>query len=86
MHKHKIIALCGAGIISVVAACWFLQFEGSSGALIERFPDVDPTIVRAVHKEMFREALAGEYSELDLDDDSVCDAIFMAKVMLRTSS
>jgi hypothetical protein len=84
MSKIKIIALAAVAVCSAAALYWHIQFEGSTETLIARFPDVDPNLVREVHKEMTREALAGEYGELDLTDDNVCDSIFLAKVMLRT--
>jgi hypothetical protein len=47
---------------------------------VERFPDVPPDVVRKVHREMVREALAGEYENLPSDDDSM-DALFRAKTL-----
>lgn len=86
MSKIKIISLTVVAVAGVAALASKIQFEGSTEALYERFPYVDRKIVREVHKEMVRETLAGEYSGLDLDNDEICDEIFLAKVMLRTHS
>ena len=85
MNKFKIIASISAvAICGVAALAWKIQFEGSTESLIALFPDVDPNLVREIHKEMVREALSGEYSEIDVSDDSVMEAMFRAKLMLRT--
>lgn len=78
MNKFKIVAFGTVVTLMVVATLWKIQFEGSTASLIERFPNIHPDVVRKVHKEMTREALAGEYSELNLTDEGY-DAIFLAK-------
>lgn len=80
-HKHKIIALVGAGVLSAVAAMYWIQFEGSTAALIAKFPDVPEDIVRKVSKEMVREALAGKYNDIDTDDDELMSRIFVLKAV-----
>lgn len=70
-------------ILAAIAALliWkYIQFEGSTGALVERFPDVDPSIVRKVHKEMYKEALAGKYNQMGSADED-WDTIFKVKLM-----
>lgn len=76
MSKIKIALI--AAVVLVPIGYW-ISFEGSTGALIERFPDVDPDIVRKVHKEMFLEALASGSKGPALTDEQ-CDAIFRNKV------
>jgi hypothetical protein len=83
MNTKTRIALIAVVVLSSAAVLWHIQFEGSTDALCERFPDIDPSIVRKVHKEMVRETLAGEYNDIELNDEN-CDEIFRAKAMLLT--
>jgi hypothetical protein len=64
-----------------VQFAWAVYFEGHQRALEERFPNVDPSIARKVHKEMFREGLRGNYADMNgLDEDEYYDKIFLEKV------
>lgn len=77
MTKAK-IGIVVALALGAAAAVW-LQFEGSNGELERRFPEIDPKIVRKVHKEMLREALAGEYNNVYVTDEDY-DELFRSKV------
>lgn len=77
MTKNQMIL--SAVIVSAFALAAYVTREGSLGVLIERFPDVDPKIVKKVHKEMIREALRGKYANSVLSDEDY-DLIFMSKV------
>ena len=82
MSKAK-IGIIAALALGAAAAVW-LQFEGSNGELEKRFPDIDPKIVRKVHKEMIREALAGEYDGVYVTDADY-DDLFKTKVWQHLS-
>ncbi len=61
----------------------YLLYEGSIGAICEQFPNIDRKIVRKVHKEMVREALAGEYADIEMSDSDF-EALFISKAMQYT--
>jgi Fe-S-cluster formation regulator IscX/YfhJ len=75
MTKTKIIlstTVIGAAVVSYVV-------HGFNNALIERFPTIDPKIVRKVHREIVMESLAGKYNNIETTDE-VFDKIFIEKV------
>lgn len=76
MTKTKIALL----ITALITAGYAISFIGSEGALMERFPDIDPDDVKAAHRKMYRAALKGQYNDLDMDDDAVMDSVFLAVV------
>jgi Fe-S-cluster formation regulator IscX/YfhJ len=82
MTKYKIILSAAVVVVSAFVA--YASYEGPLQALMERFPDIDPKIVRKVHREMFKEALVGKYSEFQTDDATL-DRIFLVKVQELTS-
>lgn len=89
MTKIKIILLSSVGLIGTAFAAMWVSFEGSTGALIEQFPDIDPTIVRKVHKEMWLESFKGTYNDIDDDADGSTgeyNRIFLEKVQKLTNS
>lgn len=76
--KKKILIAITAAVITRFAA--LVYWEGHINAIVERFPDIDPTIVRKLHREMFVEALRGKYKDMDTDDPAIMDEIFLDKV------
>lgn len=71
------------GIAGLIRLYWSVSFEGSQAALEERFPHIDPSIVREVHKEIIRETFRGNLKNVDIDNEAAMDALFMRKVMSR---
>ena len=76
--SYKIMASVLAAAFATRLA-WRVSFEGSQAALEERFPHIDPSIVRRVHKEMVRESFRGN-SPVSGEDDAAHDALFLEKV------
>lgn len=78
MNRSITIAASVIGLIALARFAWQVSFEGSQEALELRFPHVDPSIIRAVHKEMVRESFLGTAEEAETDEEH--DAIFWRKV------
>lgn len=77
--KMKIsLATLGAAVIGM-----YVYLEGHAQALMLRFPDVDPKIVRKLSNEMFWEALMGKYSDVELTDEFL-DGVFQDKLQHLT--
>jgi hypothetical protein len=74
MKKKIGIALAVTIILAWIAAA--VQVAGSEGAIIDRFPDIDPSNVKKAHKIMLKRTAAGKYLDLEMTYD-VCDKIFL---------
>lgn len=81
MNRNTKITVSVIAIAAITRFAWRVSFEGSQAALEERFPDIDPTIVREVHTEMVREAFRGTHID---DDDASHDSVFYEKVAKLT--
>jgi len=75
------IILSTVTVTIVAVTAMYVQYVGSTEALVERFPDIDPKIVRKLSKEMYMEALTGKYADIESTDDAL-DKIFLEKVQL----
>jgi hypothetical protein len=71
------VAIVATAAVSFGSA---LVYYGSENAILERYPHLDPEIARAAHRKMFAASLRGEFADLDLNDDAVCEAIFLGYV------
>jgi hypothetical protein len=74
-NKKMIIS---AVLVSATALAALVSYEGSTSALIERFPNVDPKILRKAHKQMIKDALAQKLPDATSDEDY--DKIFLSLV------
>ena len=74
------IGIAIAAIVTATAAFYTVAFYGSEGALIEKYPDIDPVDIKAAHRKMYRAALKGEFQNVNMDDDDVMHHIFMSYV------
>jgi len=79
MSKLKILAIAAPVVLCLSGVAFYIQYVGSTEAIVERFPEIDPTIVRKISAEMTREAFTGKYSDIDITDENVCDNIFLRK-------
>lgn len=70
-------------IVVVGLATWF-YYEGTTQALMERFPTIDPKIVRKVHKKMLLDVLRGKYPDASTDADY--DVIFLKEIVTSLTS
>lgn len=77
MRKSIGMALIGFGV-GVISLASYIQFKGSNSELEKRFPTLPKDVVKKVHLEMLKEALAGEYDGI-LVTDSEYDDLFLAK-------
>lgn len=75
MLKHKKTTI--AALIAIVA---FVAFNVKHEQIIvERFPDLDPKIVRKVYRKVLRGAYAGKYPNVDFNDEEALDSLFLAE-------
>lgn len=78
MHFNKKVLFI-IPLIPVLHFALRVYWEGHQSVLEDRFPDVDPTIVRRIHKEIMKEALRGTLPG-DPKTDEDYDAIFHEKL------
>jgi hypothetical protein len=67
-----LVALAGAGMYTHIVFC--------EVALMQMHPEIDEAVVIKAHRKMVLRAFAGRYNDINLDDDAVADAIFLAIV------
>lgn len=88
MTKTKIILSLIAIAAVIIPVMGYVSYVGSTEELVLRFPDINPTIVRQISKEMFFESLHGKYNNIVDDNDGSTgeyDKIFQEKVQKLTS-
>lgn len=83
MNKKLIITT--AVTISIAALVATFSVLSSEIALFEKYPYLDQKVVVKAHRIMVRRTLSGKYNLLDLDNDDICDEIFLGIVMELTA-
>lgn len=81
----KKIALTITAVTGLFVGWQYVSFVGSTEALKERFPDIDPDVVYEVHKIMWKKAITGQLADVDTNDDAVMDKLFLLEVDRYTS-
>jgi hypothetical protein len=77
MTKTK-IALIATTALGLFVAWQFISVFGSEGALMERFPDIDPDLVVKAHRQMYFAALRGESAAIkNAESEEDFDKIFL---------
>ena len=82
MNKIKLIAV----LASLAGASYFafqIYMAGHDIAIEKRFPDIDPVLVRTIHREMFSDALAGRLHHANTDEE--LDAELLRRVQVRSN-
>lgn len=80
MNKTKLIA--AVVLVGAAYAAYHLKHQS---IIVDRFPDIDPKVVRKAYKTMMKRALAGAYADMD-DSDETMDRIFRDIVQEQTAS
>lgn len=80
MNKTKLIA--AVVLVGAAYAAYHLKHQS---IIVDRFPDIDPKVVRKAYKTMMKRALAGAYADTD-DSDETMDRIFRDIVQEQTAS
>jgi len=86
MQTKTKIAVAITAATGLFAAYQFVAFAGSTIALQERFPDIDPDVVYEVHKIMWKKAITGKLNDFDTSDDATMDQLFLLEVDRFTSN
>ena len=74
--KMNVIAFLITSTVCV-AFYQYARFVGGQEALVARFPDLDPEVIRKIGKQMILNALKGKYNNRDTSSDEMWDEIFL---------
>ena len=74
------VAVVSLGAVSVV------QWRSLIADMLERFPDIDPKIVKKAYRAFLMKALTGQLEDLSNLNDSMMDKLFLAEVTRLTSN
>ena len=64
-------------LVGLPTLYYCIQYAGSNGALIERFPDHNRKVVTKIHRQILKEVLLGMHKDAESDEDY--DKIYYAK-------
>lgn len=65
-----------SAVTVIIPFAMYIQYAGSTGALIERFPNIPRDVVKKLHRRMILNTLLGKYGHLEMTD-AECDKIIL---------
>ena len=74
-HKKKI----AAAIVALVVLAFVAYQQMHQQIILDRFPDLDPTIAKAAYKKILKDAYAGRLADVDTSDEEAMDSLFLAR-------
>ena len=80
MNKTALIAT----VVALAGAAYYKYHNIHENIIVDRFPDLDPTVVRKAYQTMLKRAYAGAYSYTDNSEETM-DKIFLAIVKEQTA-
>lgn len=79
---NKTLLTASVVLMGAAYAAYHLKHQS---IIVNRFPDIDPKVVRKAYKTMMKRALEGHYADMD-DSDETMDRIFRNIVREQTAS
>jgi hypothetical protein len=78
--KMKIaLAITAVGAFGLTFAA--IRLQSFYSQIVNRFTEYDPKVVRKAYTNMLKKAFAGQYGNVDFDNDAVMTALFRKEVM-----